>query len=98
VKKKEENGGTSPASVYEEKKMNSPSHKSPSETAPHRTLSLYLGDYHPSNHLSFTRSLPDRRWEAGRMDAIAAGGGWDLEGDRELKNEGRRQRSLGARK
>jgi hypothetical protein len=32
------------------------------------------------------------------MDAIAMGGGWDLEGGGELKNEGRRQRSLGARK
>jgi hypothetical protein len=70
-----------------EKKMNSPSRKSLSKTAPHRTLALYPDDYHPSNHLSFTRSPPDQRREVGRMDTIAAGGGWDLEGGGELKNE-----------
>jgi hypothetical protein len=87
MKKKEENGGTSLASVYEEKKMNSPGHKSPSETAPHRTLALYPDDYHPSSRLSFMRSPPNQRREMGRMDTIVAGGGWDLEGGGELKNE-----------
>jgi hypothetical protein len=33
-----------------------------------------------------------------RIDAIAAGGGWDLEGGGELKNVGRRRRNLGTRK
>jgi hypothetical protein len=98
VKKKEENGSMSPARVYEVKKMNSPGHKSLSRIAPHHTLPSYPSDCHPSNRLSFMRSLPDRKREAGRMDAIAVGAGWDLEGGRELKNEGRRQRSLGARK
>jgi hypothetical protein len=96
--KKEENGGMTPASAYEVKKMNSPGCKSPSGTAPHYTLPLYPGDCHLSSRLSFVSSLPDRKREAGRMDAITTGGGWDLEGSRELKNEGRRQRSLGARK
>jgi hypothetical protein len=32
------------------------------------------------------------------MDTIAVGGGWDLEGGGELKNDERRQRNLGARK
>jgi hypothetical protein len=32
------------------------------------------------------------------MSTIVAGDGWDLEGDGELKKEGRRWRSLGTRK
>jgi hypothetical protein len=98
VKKKEEIGGTSPTSAYEEKKMNSSGCKSPSESVPHHTLPSYPSDYHPSNCLSFTWSPTDRRREAGRTDAIAVGGGWNLDGVGELKNEGGRQRSLGARK
>jgi hypothetical protein len=98
VKKKEENGGTSPVSAYEVKKMNSLGRKSSSGMAPHCTLSSYPDDCHPSSRLSFVRSLPDQKREAGRMDANATNGGWDLEGGGELKNKERRQRSLGARK
>jgi hypothetical protein len=94
----EGNGSTSSAMVYKVKKMNSPDHKSPSGTAPHCTLPSYPGDYHPSSCLNFMRSLPDWKLEVGKMHAIATGGGWDLEGGGEFKNEGRRLRNLGARK
>jgi hypothetical protein len=88
----------SPARAYEVKKMMLLGRKSLSGTTPHRILPSYPDDCQSSNHFSFMRSLPDRKREAGRMDASAVGGEWDLEGGGELKNEGRRRRSLGARK
>jgi hypothetical protein len=97
-KKKVENGSTRPDRAYEVKEMNSPSRKSLSETVLHHTLPSYTGDCHPSSRLSFLRLLYTQRHEAGRMGAIATSDGWDLEGGRELKNEGRKRRSLGARK
>jgi hypothetical protein len=96
--KKEENGSMSPASAYKVNKMNSPGRKSPSRMAPHRTLPSYPCDGHLSSGLSFMRSLLDQQQEAERMDAIAVGYGWDLEGGGELKNKGRGWRSLDARK
>jgi hypothetical protein len=80
------------------KKMNSLGHKSLSGMALHHTLPSCPDDCDLSNHLSFMRLLPDLKREAGRMDAIAVVCGWDLEGGRELKNQVRRRRSLGARK
>jgi hypothetical protein len=87
MKKKEENGSTSPARAYKVKKMNSSYHKSLGEMASHRILPSYPDDCQLSSSLSFLRSLSDQKREVVRMDVIAAGGGWDLEGGGELKNE-----------
>jgi hypothetical protein len=46
-----------------------------SEGTPHHNQLSYPGAYHPSSHLSATRSTDEQKRERGRLDASAASSG-----------------------
>jgi hypothetical protein len=77
--------------------MNSLDRKPSCRMVLHRILPSNSDDYHPSSYLSFLRLPSDQKREVGRLDTIAASGGWDPKGGRELKSKGRMPRSSDVR-
>jgi hypothetical protein len=59
---------------------------------PRHILTSYSSAYHPSSRLTRKRSSSDQRQRMGRLDAIDAGGGLDLDDGRELERKGGRRR------
>jgi hypothetical protein len=73
------------------KRTISPGCRPVSRTIPHQILPSYSTAYHPRIRLTRMRLASDQRQGLGRLDAINASGGLDLE-DGELERKGARWR------